>query len=327
MCPSGHRGGGRAEEVAVTQGSSGPSIHQHIERSSPSWSLEAPRDAEMGDSLKTRESLPAQHKGLTVQPISNVYPTVGESPSGPFTHFGEADGPKPVEDERRQWDERRVRAAEERGPLREADEDEPEGNGPPSKGSAQAAAPSAPPPGNGPYPLHTSWAVWEHRLAERGSSYEQNMLKLIEFSTVEDFWRAWNNLPKPSDIFFDGKTYKKVGDHMIESLSLFKSGIKPEWEDKANRSGGEWFFRKTLDLSYLDEVWTKLALSMVGETLDVGDEVTGARVVDKSIRGKAVYRLELWFRSKSEAEPLKTALQNEFNDPKRPFHWEFRPHS
>ncbi len=27
---------------------------------------------------------------------------------------------------------------------------------------------------------------------------------------------------------------------MIESFSIFKKGIRPEWEDKANASGCEW---------------------------------------------------------------------------------------
>jgi len=153
------------------------------------------------------------------------------------------------------------------------------------------------------------------------------MAKLVEFTTVEEFWRAWNNVPKPSDIFFDGKAHKKVGDRMIESLSLFKAGIKPEWEDKANRQGGEWFIRKALPLPYLDDVWTKLALTMIGETLDSGDEITGARVVDKSTRGKTMYRLELWFRTKAAMEDLKKALHDSLNDPKKPFVWEFRSHS
>jgi len=153
------------------------------------------------------------------------------------------------------------------------------------------------------------------------------MAKLVEFATIEDFWRAWNNVPKPSEIFFDGKSQKKVGDRMIESLSLFKAGIKPEWEDKANRAGGEWFIRKALALSHLDDVWMKLVLGMIGETLDKGDEITGARVVDKSARGKAMYRLELWFRTKDAMDPLKMALHTSLNDPKKPFVWEFRAHS
>jgi len=38
------------------------------------------------------------------------------------------------------------------------------------------------------------------------------MEKLCEMATVEDFWCAWNNIPKPSQIFFDGKTKKRFAN-------------------------------------------------------------------------------------------------------------------
>ncbi|KAG8459643.1 hypothetical protein KFE25_000999 [Diacronema lutheri] len=293
----------------------------------------------MGDSLKTRET-----KGLTVDPVSNVHPTVGDSPSGPHDSPDAGSHAPTADEERRAWEQKRTAAAADaRGAFAEGEEGDEDGG---ERQSAQAAganggrptagpeAPlAAPPPG--PHPLESGWAIWEHRAADSRTAarsqaaYEQNMAKLIEFSTVEDFWRAWNNVPKPSAIFFDGKANKKVGDRVIESLSLFKAGIRPEWEDKMNRQGGEWFIRKAIPLPYLDDVWTKLALGMIGETLDNGadSDVTGARVVDKSVRHKPMYRLELWFKSKAAMDKLKEALQNVFNDPKKPLVWEFRSHS
>lgn len=40
-----------------------------------------------------------------------------------------------------------------------------------------------------------------------------------------------------------------------------------------------------------------MVLGLVGETIDVGDEICGARVVDKSKGNHIVYRFELWLRS------------------------------
>lgn len=40
-----------------------------------------------------------------------------------------------------------------------------------------------------------------------------------------------------------------------------------------------------------------MVLGLVGETIDVGDEICGARVVDKSKGHHVVYRFELWLRS------------------------------
>ena len=110
-----------------------------------------------------------------------------------------------------------------------------------SNGDASA---SGLPPG-GPHFLESEWVIWEHRSPDKNSkSYEDNMEKLCEVATIEDFWRAFNNIPKPSMIFFDGRTKKKFANRSVESFSLFKKGIKPEWEDAANRTGAEWFCRK-----------------------------------------------------------------------------------
>ena len=67
--------------------------------------------------------------------------------------------------------------------------------------------------------------------------------KLCTFSTVEGFWKYWHHIPSPGAVFYDGATMKRVGaspnDRVIESFSLFKQGIAPEWEDAVNKEGSE----------------------------------------------------------------------------------------
>ncbi len=87
--------------------------------------------------------------------------------------------------------------------------------------------------------LHTAWSIWELRETSKGN-YADKLHKLCTFKTVEDFWRYWNNLPKPSQVLNDGVSKKKLGDRAIESFCFFREGITPEWEDPINLSGGEW---------------------------------------------------------------------------------------
>jgi hypothetical protein len=104
----------------------------------------------------------------------------------------------------------------------------------------------------GPHFLESEWVIWEHRAPDKNAkSYEDNMAKLCEVATIEDFWRAWNNIPPPSSIFFDGRVHKKFANRTVEAFSLFKKDIKPEWEDAANRAGAEWFCRKQFPLQNL----------------------------------------------------------------------------
>lgn len=132
---------------------------------------------------------------------------------------------------------------------------------------------------------------------------------LCSFTTVEDFWSFYERLPPPSTVFYDCKNreLKRVGkdgeERCIESFSLFKKDIEPSWEDDGNIRGGEWWFRKAVQPAVLDKWWNNLVLGLVGCTIENGDDITGARVVDKSKAGdgRTIVKVELWVRSKDAA--------------------------
>lgn len=60
---------------------------------------------------------------------------------------------------------------------------------------------------------------------------------------------------------FDGTMRKKVGDRQIDSFSIFKKGIKPEWEAPENAQGGEWQSRSKMSPQALDLFWVSLVPS------------------------------------------------------------------
>jgi translation initiation factor 4E len=162
------------------------------------------------------------------------------------------------------------------------------------------------------HPLQSSWAFWEHRRGA-SSDYGSQMHILGTFNTVEGFWRFKNNIPNPSDVMFTTTGgQKKLADRDIEGFSLFKDGVRPEWEDPANMHGGEFFCRQAFSSQQLDDVWEKLTCGLVGETIDPEDEVCGARIVDKSKAGRPTYRVEMWIRNNPgpHADRLRNNLSN-----------------
>jgi|TARA_B100000475_G_scaffold199811_1_gene182864 hypothetical protein len=183
------------------------------------------------------------------------------------------------------------------------------------------------------HPTQHTWAFWEHRTSEKKTMTKQEWAnlqkKLFSFSTVEEFWNNYVHIPPPSDVFYDGKARKRVGvppqDRFIESFSIFKEGIAPEWEDSANINGGEWNLRKSgrgNEGDMIDEWWQNLVLGLIGETIDTEDHICGARVVDKS-GGKGshpVYRIELWLRTKDVGitEGMKTRMIDIMTDSRAP---------
>lgn len=165
--------------------------------------------------------------------------------------------------------------------------------------------------GGGPtHPLEYEWTFWydkrpavARRLKGEQDSYENNLRAIGTFGTVEDFWRYYNHLVKPSKL------------EMNSNYHFFKSGIKPMWEDSENSKGGKWVLTFK-DKAMVDACWENVVLGMVGETLDVENEITGAVMS----RRKAGDRIAIWNRSKDNEQAimgvgrkLKAILGVEFN--------------
>jgi len=120
------------------------------------------------------------------------------------------------------------------------------------------------------------------------TEYEAGLTVVGEFATVEEFCRYFNWL-KPPSLLEKNSNYH-----------VFKSGIKPMWEDPANADGGKWVLTMKNNPALLDRCWNWLAMALVGEELEDGDEICGAVV---SLRTK-VDRIQLWTRSKDDVDRL-----------------------
>ncbi len=119
-------------------------------------------------------------------------------------------------------------------------------------------------------------------------TYEAGLTTVGEFDTVESYCRYFNWLKPPSKL------------ERNSNYHLFKSGIKPMWEDEANANGGKWVLTMKNNPALLDQCWQWLTMALVGEELDEGDEICGAVV---SLRSK-VDRIQLWTRSKEDVEKV-----------------------
>lgn len=123
-----------------------------------------------------------------------------------------------------------------------------------------------------------------------------------------------------SEIFNDGTNSgkKEVNGKTIEAFSIFKKGIRPEWEDPANRSGSELVCRKTMNLDLVDTYWENLVLAMIGEAMDEDDAICGGRIVDKSKKGSArtLFKIELWMRTNTQdiGDRIRTKLLDALTD-------------
>ncbi|KAL6073871.1 Translation initiation factor eIF4e [Balamuthia mandrillaris] len=143
------------------------------------------------------------------------------------------------------------------------------------------------------HPLEFEWTFWydKRRLLPKGGRvrgerqmFESNLQEIGTFGSVEDFWRYYNHMVKPSELENNANYH------------LFKQGVKPMWEDPANANGGKWIVQVKRSPQKTDQYWEDLVLAMIGETLEGGDEICGA-VMSKR---KAGDKIALWNRSSDE---------------------------
>ncbi|OKP01040.1 Eukaryotic translation initiation factor 4E type 2 [Penicillium subrubescens] len=125
------------------------------------------------------------------------------------------------------------------------------------------------PAGLGEHALKSTWIVWYRPPTPKYSDYEKSTVPLASISSVESFWAVYSHLKRPSLL-------PTVSDYHI-----FKKGIRPVWEDEANKRGGKWIVR--LKKGVADRYWEDLLLALVGDQFaEAGDEVCGAVL---SVRG------------------------------------------
>ena len=102
--------------------------------------------------------------------------------------------------------------------------------------------------------LNYSWTFWVDKpdLTISDENWEQFLIKIERFDSVEKFWSIFNNFLLPSEF--------QVG----MNIHLFKSNIEPKWEDVNNLKGGKWMITipKQTDSS-INKLWEKTVVTLI----------------------------------------------------------------
>ncbi|KAJ8669056.1 hypothetical protein QAD02_000315 [Eretmocerus hayati] len=133
------------------------------------------------------------------------------------------------------------------------------------------------------HPLQHTWTLWYFEQ-DKNKSWEESQRLITNFDTAEDFWSLYNHIKQASEL-------RQGCDY-----SMFKFGIRPMWEDDANKAGGRWLINldKKQRNSDLDHYWLEILLLMIGEGFDShSDEVCGAVV---NVRAKAD-KIAVWTKT------------------------------
>jgi len=136
------------------------------------------------------------------------------------------------------------------------------------------------------HPLMNRWTLWYTKppSGKGGNEWADCLKEVVTFDSVEEFWGIYNNISKTSEL------------GLKSDYSLFKQGIRPEWEDQQNKNGGKWAYQyKDKRSAPIDELWLHVMLAAIGETLE-GDNDKEVMGVVVNVR-KAFYRIGVWTKT------------------------------
>ncbi|PWN46818.1 eukaryotic translation initiation factor 4E [Violaceomyces palustris] len=166
------------------------------------------------------------------------------------------------------------------------------------------------------HPLYNSWTLWFDNPSQKGmgsargskDSWGEDLNKVVDFDSVEEFWGLYNNIIPPSELPQKANYY------------MFKEGIKPAWEDPANTNGGKWSIQLPRDKTrpQIDRLWLFTMLSAIGETLESpypsGAPPPVTSPEDELVTGVIMsaranfYRISIWTRRAEDNDDLAARL-------------------
>jgi translation initiation factor 4E len=138
-----------------------------------------------------------------------------------------------------------------------------------------------------------------------------------EMHKLDNKWTLWAHLPQDSD--WSLNSYKNIvtigtveqaiilsdgmPSNLVDNCMLFvmKDGIKPIWEDPANRNGG--CFSYKISNKFVHTTWRNLFYVLVGGTISQKSDVT-AKVAGITISPKKNFCvIKIWMSSCEHQDP------------------------
>eukprot|EP00835_Amoeboradix_gromovi_P002702 NODE_158_length_16653_cov_0.456929.p8 type:complete len:203 gc:universal NODE_158_length_16653_cov_0.456929:10706-10098(-) len=135
------------------------------------------------------------------------------------------------------------------------------------------------------HPLTNSWVLWYQPVNDFDS-----LQKVVEITTVEEFWSVFNNLRQLENM--DDKT----------SLYFFKEGIRPAWEEKKNKGRLKGSLIKGRDCK---GVYQQILMHCVGESYKDMDDINGVAIC---VRKNRSCRVDVWLCGDGAAKNIEKQL-------------------
>lgn len=153
------------------------------------------------------------------------------------------------------------------------------------------------------HPLFRSWRLWYDSLSTFKVDWELSLIPIVTVKTVEDFF-AMIHFMKPVHAM---RTFAQ--------FHFFQEGVKPMWEDSANKNGGKlWVNLESYQKNEsptetgkkIDAIWKSVLMALIGEVLEDPNSVEENEIMGVAFSKKKQYnRLAIWIRDAQKVEAIE----------------------
>lgn len=151
---------------------------------------------------------------------------------------------------------------------------------------------------NDKHELEYRWTFWIDKSSKDRDKYQESLHNLVTVDSVEDFWVCWTAI----------MNHKNLPPQ--HTLCMFKEGIKPTWEDPANRDGGRWsIYVPPQIFAYAKRIVNCIFLSVIGCQVEPTEKICGV-AVRKRDYGITV---DIWSKSLSQEPDLAKEVSQKFD--------------
>ena len=158
------------------------------------------------------------------------------------------------------------------------------------------------------YPLDCNWSLYAHHAAY-GTSYVNSYLHMLDIATIGDWYAMMHHIP--FDASFAPKSELRVAGNAVVAFSLFRSFVKPEWEDTHNANGATLSIRHNGGRQLMLKLWKDMIIECVRGA--VSDDLMGVQLTKRERpSGTWLYKLDMWLSSDVHAVPTMAACRHLF---------------
>lgn len=169
--------------------------------------------------------------------------------------------------------------------------------------------------------LQRSWTLWyDSPSTYNGDNWELSLIPIMSVNTVEEFFAMYKYM-KPLRSLRTSAQYH-----------FFQTGVKPMWEDPANKNGGKLWVNIDVKRSNrlsadagedaqkteLDSIWENVLMALVGEYLE-DESVTESQVIGVVMAKRRYHnRLAVWVKDKTATDAIEEIRKRVTKEAKLP---------